>query len=869
MVNIEPTYLRYVYDNIKKGILNAENAAALPKGFIEIYDSEFSEKTPVNKRQESLNQLALWALFKGPVSLTLAASILGSKEEDVKDLIDNYSNWFNSPETGRYQLYHERIKMYLLSKLSNKEIQYLSSKVIYLLKSDRYQTVEFNNYKYQYYVDHLIAHSYESGEYKKELDKVIYEDHFWNSSFSILKSIQPAIDNLRNLISFSVFKKDWKLIHQATRIILNLEQKNDNLCEQILKSKTVELEQIIFCFSSISSPFDSLRFLWLITLKLGSKENKNELLEDPQFSNMWNKIINYIESEYINGSLLTPFWAKKELDKISRTFQIEPLIKTLDELDFDDLQPIAEREIEFIYVIDELEEHTSRDLETYYKLSNTLENKIDDFDRVFKLIDTPNLMVRDELLCRATLNYIEKSHQDSYSWLYWLLVKSDFEVGEHVFADEMYFTKNLIGKIIQASDLLYLDKVEKLVNDIDLNKDIKLELRCWISDKYFQLNNKTRASDVLNIFNYPIESTFDPSVWKGAWLVEKDIDFDIRLLKISHRLNAILKSPDRIAKLSIDALDEFLNDLQKDKISKAEYLTEAAVRIYHSRKNLATEIIDNAWNLIGNTSDWGSVFVKVEILVGALNFMPRDWIKQKIADFEYEYIKALETEDFIEEALQNFYNYHPFRFSDKNALKLTLKNKSAREFLYRVDKIGLEDAIKNEQTEKKIIEAASNSKSFREFWSAMKIFFKSEGCGIHMENFWALFNDNEIIFKTITAEDVRIISVISGKVSQHFPLKDHLEKSQKLQLYQDRIPIPDDWEYGSVVGFIAMLSDKTLEKVTVCNAILNRPRNGNELTETSINAIGYMLLEIVKNKEQVKKINTLLELRNEVLNSYA
>ena len=64
--------LRYVYDNIKKGILNAENAAALPKGFIEIYDSEFSEKTPVNKRQESLNQLALWALFKGQSTLTLA-----------------------------------------------------------------------------------------------------------------------------------------------------------------------------------------------------------------------------------------------------------------------------------------------------------------------------------------------------------------------------------------------------------------------------------------------------------------------------------------------------------------------------------------------------------------------------------------------------------------------------------------------------------------------------------------------------------------------------------------------------------------------------------------------------------------------------
>ena len=32
--------------------------------------------------------------------------------------------------------------------------------------------LQLDNYKYQYYVDHLIAHSYESGEYKKELDKV-------------------------------------------------------------------------------------------------------------------------------------------------------------------------------------------------------------------------------------------------------------------------------------------------------------------------------------------------------------------------------------------------------------------------------------------------------------------------------------------------------------------------------------------------------------------------------------------------------------------------------------------------------------------------------------------------------------------------
>ena len=104
--------------------------------------------------------------IQGPVNPNSSfASILGSKE-DVKDLIDNYSNWFNSPETGRYQLYHERIKMYLLSKLSNKEIQYLSSKII-CCEIGSLSNSGFNNYKYQYYVDRLIAHSYESGKVQK------------------------------------------------------------------------------------------------------------------------------------------------------------------------------------------------------------------------------------------------------------------------------------------------------------------------------------------------------------------------------------------------------------------------------------------------------------------------------------------------------------------------------------------------------------------------------------------------------------------------------------------------------------------------------------------------------------------------------
>ena len=46
---------------------------------------------------------------------------------------------------------------------------------------------------------------------------------------------------------------------------------------------------------------------------------------------------------------------------------------------------------------------------------------------------------------------------------------------------------------------------------------------------------------------------------------------------------------------------------------------------------------------------------------------------------------------------------------------------------------------------------------------------------------------------------------------------------------------------------------KTLEKETVCSAILNSPRNVNELIQTSINAVAYDNDErLVKNRGKAK-----------------
>ena len=131
---LEPSYLRYVYDQLSTQQLSSDNAAALPEGFIGLYEKEFTQKTTVTERNKVLHQLVLWALFKGPVSTGFAAAVLDKEENHIKSLIDRYSSWFNSPESGKYQLYHERLKVYLLQKVKSEAIKLLNENIIYSIK---------------------------------------------------------------------------------------------------------------------------------------------------------------------------------------------------------------------------------------------------------------------------------------------------------------------------------------------------------------------------------------------------------------------------------------------------------------------------------------------------------------------------------------------------------------------------------------------------------------------------------------------------------------------------------------------------------------------------------------------------------------
>lgn len=191
MPKLEPSYLRYVHDQLSSGLLSPENAAALPQGFIGIYEQEFSQNISIDKRQHLLNHLATWALFKGPVSAAFASNILKVSEGEIKDLIDRYSSWFNSPESGKYQLYHERLRVFILQKLNDKEIQTRNEQIISYLESTVKQAdgSEDEKYALQFLHNHMALESMLEVDYER-LHNYVNQESLWERQIKVSKGYE-------------------------------------------------------------------------------------------------------------------------------------------------------------------------------------------------------------------------------------------------------------------------------------------------------------------------------------------------------------------------------------------------------------------------------------------------------------------------------------------------------------------------------------------------------------------------------------------------------------------------------------------------------------------------------------------------------
>ena len=234
MPHLEPTYLRYIYDGLVKGSIHPENAAELPDGLIGLYEEAFDERTSVVERQKLLQRFAIWALLKKEVSYAFVAEVLGETEDEIQNFISTYSAWFNSPESGKYQLYHERLKVYLLQKLSEKEIHELHEKLIVRLEQaiEEQKADEFEWYGLEFLAGHLGLSAMLNGDGKKLID-LAYSQAHWQRQLKISKGYTWTKNGLKELM-------DWASKHNNNEVIecglqmVDLHHQEQNAAPQIV-----------------------------------------------------------------------------------------------------------------------------------------------------------------------------------------------------------------------------------------------------------------------------------------------------------------------------------------------------------------------------------------------------------------------------------------------------------------------------------------------------------------------------------------------------------------------------------------------------------------------------------------------------------
>lgn len=856
---VEPTYLRFAINGLKNGHIYGDNPSSLPIGLIGLHEESFSHEISAAHRGALLQNLAIWAVFKRPVSVSLMASVSGIEETAAKSIVDSHSKWFNSNESGKFEIYHERLKSFLLSKISQTNFKKVNVKLLTILRSKQLLP-ELVIYRFHHYVEHLIQVCVLDETYKEELNALVYNDEHWDKGFVELKSGTAGLENVRSIIQYAVYFGDWNMLHRCTELILLLHQKNEVLCEDIILKRNFNFELIEVCFDSLPTDFERLRFLSLITIL--NIQNGISDYGVERLKLIWGRMTNYLSTEHVDWLNFLPLWILHQFREFGLINQIEVLTDSLNEIDLTSLNSTNDRSHNFHYMYDNLSAFSIKDRKTFKVLLTALYNQETEFNRIFTDIDVANLMDRDELICRATEICIEQNYAAYIEWLFWLIVYSGFEVGEHAPPEEKHYTKSLIGRFLQVCDKTQLNRIEQLITASNLLPNIKMELRCWLSDKYREFKEYEKAIMVLNHFQGEIQSTFNPVPWKINSIGSTKMSFNFSELNPSDRIDVLLNYVS-ISKLEYFEIDSLLKDLNDDKISKAEFFAEISLRIVDQNSETAIKLLNAAWDLVANTKDWATFLVKAELLATALQIMDEKWIKSKLKIFKKEYNQLIIDFDFISMAFQVFYNYKPTRFNSRNLLPLVIKNKDVHSFLKKVDSDGLSAALNDEQIEDYIQFKARNSTSFREFWSSVRRYFLLGGVGSQIQEFWSMFNTNNTIFENLTAEDIRIIAVISRKSGQHFPIEEHLNKSRKLEIYKDRIPIPNDYEFGSKKGFQALLSNKTSNLEDICRGILKGPRIDNEIDHISVNATAYMLKKSIGNKNSVKDIGLFIKLKIE------
>ena len=229
---LDPSYLRSIRDGIITGNIEANNNEALPDGLVGLYDQElFPPIMKWKERKETLQLFLVFALAQKEISADFAAQVLGdmwynlsdentSKEEKrlqhVDDLIQLHSKRFGSPGGGKYRLYHERFRVYVLQKVSQQDITQFNDKFISLCET-ALETISEKDIpeKESYALEFISTHFFISAmqgeteclnkEKAAALKQYAYDHRFWERQVKASKGFEWSKHMLNHMTKLETF----------------------------------------------------------------------------------------------------------------------------------------------------------------------------------------------------------------------------------------------------------------------------------------------------------------------------------------------------------------------------------------------------------------------------------------------------------------------------------------------------------------------------------------------------------------------------------------------------------------------------------------------------------------------------------------
>lgn len=113
---IDPTYLRFVCDELKSGKLDNSNLSALPNGVSSFFDKIFDVDKSIIEHRITLDKFIVIALLKSGISLEYLTILSASPLYDWEQFVQLYSRYFNLDSWGNYRLFHDRLVVFLLQR---------------------------------------------------------------------------------------------------------------------------------------------------------------------------------------------------------------------------------------------------------------------------------------------------------------------------------------------------------------------------------------------------------------------------------------------------------------------------------------------------------------------------------------------------------------------------------------------------------------------------------------------------------------------------------------------------------------------------------------------------------------------------------